>query len=276
MHHIIHAICTNLFNSPANITSSILDSESMGIRGPTVSPTDEETTDTEQNVSNKNHPLYPTVDGKPPKIPQEKPHKKPSKLDNNSNKYHDSFTHTIPDQNDDNNKFDYQNYDEDIVNQHHHTNTNPQDPGPGFFNPSTTKNQYPDYDHSYGEQGVNHQKPNYHQYGQDSIHPDKLPPELFNILGPNTQNLQPHIRLEQLLQHIQGPDPNQGPLLHGQNIHLPFGGGGQFIDQRPHSDSSGIGGQQRPTGGDIQFIFSLFFPLLFMLISFVITINCSL
>lgn len=233
------------------------DSETMGIRGPTVSPTE-----TEQNTLNNHHPLYPTVDGKPPKIPQEKPHKKPSKLDNNSNKYHDSFTHTIPEQNEDNNKFDYQNYDEDITNHHQHTNTNPQDPGPGFFNPSTTKNQYSDYDHSYGEQGVNHQKPNppYHQYGQDSIHPDKLPPELFNILGPNTQNVQPHIRLEQLLQHIQGSDPNQGPLLHGQNIHLPFGGGGgQFIDQQPHSNRPDIGiGQQRPTGGHFQLLLYLF------------------
>lgn len=242
---------TNLFNSVANIKSSILDSETMVIRGPTLSPTDEHTTETEQNSLTNHHPLYPTVDGKPPKIPQEKPHKKPFKLDNNSNKYHDSFTHTIPEQNEDNNKFDYQNYDEDITNNHHHTNNNPQDPGPGFFNPSTTKNQYPDYDHSYGQQSVSHQPPNspYHQYGQDSIHADKLPTELFNILGPNTQNVQPHIRIEQLLQHIQGSDPNQGPLLHGQNINLPFGGG-QFVDQRPHPNS---GIPQRPTGGPFQF-----------------------
>ncbi|XP_037041376.1 putative epidermal cell surface receptor isoform X2 [Bradysia coprophila] len=219
---------------------------SMGIRGPTISPMDEQTTETEQNSLNKHHPLYPTVDGKPPKIPQEKPHKKPSKLDSNPNKYHDTFTHTIPEQNEDNNKFDYQNYDEDITNHHHHTNANPQEPGPGFYNPSTTKNQYPDYDHSYGEQSV-HQKPNptYHHYGPDSINSDKLPPELFNILGANNPNVQPHIRIEQLLQHIQGPDPNQGPLIHGQNIHLPFGGG-QFGDQRPHTDS-GVG--QRPTTG---------------------------
>ncbi|KAJ6634088.1 putative epidermal cell surface receptor, partial [Pseudolycoriella hygida] len=223
-------------------TTSDAQPDSETIRGPTVSPIDEQTTETEQNALNKHHPLYPTVDGKPPKIPQEKPHKKLSKPDNNPNKYHDSFTHTIPDKNEDNNKFDYQNYDEDITNEHHHSVTNPQDPGPGFFNPSTTKNQFPDYDHSYGE----HHKPNspYHQYGQDSLHPDKLPPELFNILGPNTQNVQPHIRLEQLLQHIQGADPNQGPLLHGQNIHLPYGGG-QFLDQRPHPD---IGIVQRPTG----------------------------
>lgn len=216
----------------------------MGIRGPTVSPIDEQTTEKEQStLNNKHHPLYPTVDGKPPKIPQEKPHKKPSKLDNDANKYHDSFTHTIPDQNDDNNKFDYQNYDEDIINHHHNTNSNAQDPGPGFFNPSTTKNQYTDYGDHYGDAGVQ-QKPNptYHQYGQDSIHSDKLPPELFNILGPNGQNVQPHIRIEQLLQHIQGPDANQGPLLHGQNVHLPFGG----IDQRPNP---GTVQRPGPTGG---------------------------
>lgn len=254
---------TNSCNSSANITIIFLDKViPSSIRGPTISPMDEQTTETEPNSLNNHHPLYPTVDGKPPKIPQEKPHKKPSKLDSNSNKFHDPFTHTIiPEQNEDNNKFDYQNYDEDITNHHQHTNANAQDPGPGFFNPSTTKNQYPDYDHSYGEQGVVHQKPNptYHHYGQDSINSDKLPPELFNILGANNPNVQPHIRIEQLLQHIQGNDANQGPLLHGQNIHLPFGGGGQFVDQRPHGDS-GVG--QRPTGGHLLFCF--FFCLIFL------------
>lgn len=136
-------------------------------------------------------PFYPTLDGKPPKVPQEKPHKKFNK-DDKKNTYNtnNGFVPTPPIH--DNNKYNV-NYGED--------SRPPQLPGPGFFNPDASKNQFPD------NSGP----------GQHPI--DK---QLFNILGPNAQNLPPHIRIDQLLQHIQSQDPNGGPLLHGQNPNLPF------------------------------------------------------
>lgn len=214
--------------------------------------------------------MYPTVDGKPPKIPQqEKPLKKPIKSDLNNYNPFGTQSPSPAEQinNHHSNKFDFVNYDDEIS---HHSN-NAQNPGPGFFNPSASKNQYADYD-SYGG-GTGHlppppppttsqqQKPNlhYHPYqNPDQVHThDKLPPELFNILGPNSQNLQPHIRIEQLLQHIQGADQSG-------NIHLPSfvqqqnGVNYPFIDHNPSAiqppDAPGhtaIG--QRPTGG--HFIF---------------------
>lgn len=213
--------------------------------------------------------MYPTVDGKPPKTPQEKP-KKPSKSDT---KYQNPYSQASPaSEQNTNNKFDFINYDDDIL--HQHTNTNAQHPGPGFFNPSASKTQYNDYD-QYGGNGHGgagppppQSKPNspYHPSynGQDQIHTqDKLPPELFNILGPNTHNIQPHLRIEQLLQHIQGGggvDSNLGPALHGQNIHLPFGPGQQngvnyqFGDHH-HPELGSNVAPQRPTGGTIKTIF---------------------
>lgn len=137
-------------------------------------------------------PFYPTVDGKPPKVPQEKPHKKFNKDDKKNNFSNNVF---VPPPAHDNNKYNV-NFGDDS------RPLNPPQPGPGFFNPDASKNQYP-------ENG-----------GPGQQHP--IDKQLFNILGPNSQNLPPHIRIDQLLQHIQSQDPNGGPLIHGQNVNLPF------------------------------------------------------
>jgi hypothetical protein len=135
-------------------------------------------------------PFYPTIDGKPPKVPQEKPHKKFHGKDNKG-KEHGAFMPTPP------------NYDNNKYHSNNNNFENPNGAGPGFFNPDATKNQYPDL--------------------TGSDHPLPVDKQLFNILGHNPQNLPPHVRIDQLLQHIQGQDhQNQGPLLHGQNINLPF------------------------------------------------------
>jgi hypothetical protein len=126
-------------------------------------------------------PFYPTHDGKPPKVPQDKPHKKFNKEDKKNNYNNNVF---IP-QTHDNNKFNNVNYGDDTRIPPVH-----QQPGPGFFNPDASKDQFSEH------------------------HVDK---QLFNILGPNTQNLPPHIRIDQLLQHIQSQDPNGG-----QSFNLPF------------------------------------------------------
>lgn len=139
-------------------------------------------------------PFYPTIDGKPPKITQEKPHKKFHKDDKKNTFGNNVFTPTAP--HDD--KYHLNNFATDVK---PHIPQVHQQPGPGFFNPDASKNQFPDLTGP----------------GQHPV--DK---QLYNILGPNSQNLAPHIRIDQLLQHIQSQDPNTGPLLHGQNINLPF------------------------------------------------------
>lgn len=227
-------------------------------------------------MNNLHHPLYPTVDGKPPKTPQhEKPSKKPSKSD--ANKY-DSFASQSPssDPNHHNNKFDFVNYDDELT--HHPNDAQNSGPGPGFFNPSASKNQYSDYD-SYGHGGnVNgaqqppgRPNPNtlpFNPFQQNADHQshqgqDKIPPELFNILGPNPQNLEPHIRIEQLLQHIQGADAGGGIHLPSfVNQQQPNGVNYPFVDHNAGAqpDIPGLHGQ-RPTGGhfisneNIKFIF---------------------
>lgn len=151
-------------------------------------------------------PFYPTIDGKPPKVPQEKPHKKQNKenkKNTNNGLNNNIFLPTPPHDN----KYNFNtnnNYDDDK-----HIPQLPTHPqqngGPGFFNPGASKDQYPDYPN------FNHPEPQ---------HP--IDKQLFNILGPNTQNVPPHVRIDQLLQHIQQQDPNAGPNLHGSNINLPF------------------------------------------------------
>lgn len=137
-------------------------------------------------------PFYPTIDGKPPKVPQEKPHKKFNKDDKKNSFNNNVF---IPPSAHDNTKYNV-NFGEELRPQVQ------QSGGPGFFNPDASKSQFPENNAS-GQQ-----------------HP--IDKQLFNILGPNSQHLPPHIRIDQLLQHIQQQDPNGGPQLHGQNVNLPF------------------------------------------------------
>lgn len=141
-------------------------------------------------------PFYPTIDGKPPKVPQEgKPFKKFHGNKEGNKKEH--FNTFAPPNYENSNKYHVNNYDN-------------QGSGPGFFNPDASKTQYPDLT------GSDH--PLHHAV-------DK---QLLNILGQNPQNIPPHIRIDQLLQHIQGQEQNpqnpQGPLLHGfQPIQIPNG-----------------------------------------------------
>lgn len=136
-------------------------------------------------------PFYPTVDGKLPKVPQEKPHKKFNKDDKKNNYSNNVF---VPPSAQDNNKYNV-NFGDD-------NHPQVQQPGPGFFNPDASKNQFPAENSPSGQHPI-----------------DKT---LFNILGPNSANLPPHIRIDQLLQHIQSQDPNSGQHIHGQNVNLPF------------------------------------------------------
>lgn len=137
-------------------------------------------------------PFYPTVDGKPPKVPQEKPHKKFNKDDKKNNFGNNVFVppSSVHPDNDKYNVDFSEDEDQPVL-----------PPGPGFYNPDASKAQYPD------TTGPHH----------------PVDKQLFNILGPNGQNLPPHIRIDQLLQHIQSSqDGGAGPHLHGQNINLPF------------------------------------------------------
>lgn len=217
----------------------------------------------EEDSANGLHPLYPTVDGKPPKVPQSKPNKNPNKSDT---KYQGQFSQAQSEQNHHNNKFDYTNYEDDI-NTHSHANpaqNQNQGPGPGFFNPSASKNQFPDF--GLYSNGGNNQKP--YTFGQDQIHTqDKIPPELFNILGPNAQNIQPHLRIEQLLQHIQGGGGGSDPS--GHNIHAPFGVpqqngvNYQFGDATQQNNGELGVPQQRPAGGEHKHLIIVFFTFFF-------------
>lgn len=143
--------------------------------------------DEDDDVVNNEHkieiPFYPTHDGKPPKVSQEggKPFKKFHGKEGNKKDYNNAF---LP-----------PNYD----NKFNNNNNYDQQPGPGFFNPDASKTQFPEHtDH-----------PLHHQHPADK--------QLFNILGQNAPNIPPHIRIDQLLQHIQGQEQgqNQGPHLHG-------------------------------------------------------------
>lgn len=229
------------------------------------------------------HPLYPTADGRPPKgfegvKPLDKPQKKPTKGD----KY------AGPGANGGHTKYEFANYDdddeEDIGLGPQHRPGNPStvqqqsngNPGPGFFNPAVSKNQYPDYDHAifHNGQQQQHQRPQLNQPskpgafnpfvvhqpiggGNGADDQDKLPPELFNILGGNAQNIPPHLRIEHLLQQIQGQPAggaaNGADSSDGQHV---FGGqspGGFPFGSQPHLQGGGGGGAApgapRPGGG---------------------------
>lgn len=243
-----------------------------------------------KQIDNDNgiHPLYPTTDGRPSKggyegvKPLDKPQKKPAKGDKDKDKYAGPFAPSAPSHT---TKYEFANYDDDddVDDEDrlrpHHRPAQSNGPGPGFFNPSATKNQFPDYDQGLYHNGASHQqrpshtahgpggsgnhnnnnnKPNafnpfvVQQPGSDGIEHDKLPPELFNILGGNAQNIPPHLRIEHLLQQIQGgaggsdTNGNDG----GQGL---FGGSQGFPFGQQHSPGSGVGGGQqvatRPSGG---------------------------
>lgn len=266
------------------------------ITGPTISPlSPDDDQDPSLNILHQN-PLYPTVDGKPPKTSTKD--KKPIKSDKYNPFAPSAPSSSAENENDNENenepthhsdKFDFVNYDDEDIPGHSshdpngHQNANnghgqSVGPGPGFFNPSASKTQYGDFD-PYGH-NINAQnggggggKPfnPYQQNGgnspvnQQPIASDKLPPELFNILGPNPQNLQPHVRIEQLLQHIQGGQDGGN----GGNLHLPsFVPQNNGINGYPFGQVVGGGAEQQnlnhpglrpPTGSSLIYILLLLF-----------------
>lgn len=236
-------------------------------------------TSIEQNEKeNGIHPLYPTADGRPPKQqgvqPLDKPQKKPSKGD----KFAGPFAPLGGDQS--HTKYEFNNYDddEDVNVRPPHRPINPSvqqhgGPGPGFFNPSVSKNQYPDYDQAIFHNGQiipNQQHPGAVGPGPQGKPPpfnpflgngggginnvagagnndqDKLSPDLFaNILGANAQNIPPHLRIEHLLQQIQGgADGGIG----GDGQH-PFGGPPQGSFPFGQQHLQGQPGQRPPPPG---------------------------
>lgn len=286
--------CVLFFQLPCNARVDFVPT----INGPTISPiSPDDDQDPSLNILHQ-HPLYPTVDGKPPKTPTKDkkppPHTiKPDKYDlfapsggpsttssaENEHEPHEPTHHS--------DKFDFVNYDDEDIsgplsshdpNQHnlHHNGAGgvpSGGPGPGFFNPSASKTQYGDFDpYGHNINAHNGGKP-FNPYGstspgvnQQPISADKLPPELFNILGPNPQNLQPHVRIEQLLQHIQGgQDLVNGNGGGGGNLHLPsfvsqsnnglngypFGQVGADGEQ-PHINHPGL---RPPTGSSLIFCY---------------------
>lgn len=138
----------------------------------------------------KGEGFYPTLDGKPPKGNQEKPYKKypkdETKKDENKK---DAINNVFLNGHED--KYSIHNY-EDI-----RAPVPPGHPGPGYFNPDTSKTQY---------QG---QMPYGNDNSQEQQTFDKaIPPELYNVFGISPQH---PFRIEHLLQQIQGADQNQGP-----------------------------------------------------------------
>ncbi|XP_062555689.1 putative epidermal cell surface receptor isoform X3 [Armigeres subalbatus] len=153
-----------------------------------------------------NVPFYPTVDGRPPKVPQEKPHKKHPKEDSKK----DHFNNIYPG-GETSGPGDYGQYGD---NQKPAT-LGVQRPGPpGYYGPEIKPgyNDYNPYIHVNGPPDSVPLPPG----GQLPHHP--LDKQLLNALGGNPQNVPPNIRIEQLLQQIHAQDPNPGPVLHGQNI----------------------------------------------------------
>lgn len=152
-------------------------------------------------------------------------------------------------------------------------------PGPGFFNPAASKTQYADFD-QYGhnlnlasppsgsgkpfnpyQQQPQPQRPLAGGAGpQLPIGVDKLPPELFNL---------PNVRIEQLLQHIQGGGAVGG--VDGgvdSGVHLPpFGGANGIGGGFPFAEHAGGDGVRPPPPGSLAFCF-LFCFMLFVIGSF--------
>lgn len=139
--------------------------------------------------------FYPTIDGKPPKGVAEKPYKKYSKDPKDENKK-DVINNVFLNNHED--KYSIHNY-EDI------RAPVPGHPGPGYFNPDTSKTQYQ------GQMPYGNENSQEQQSPQQAF--DKaIPPELYNVFGISPQH---PFRIEHLLQQIQGADGSQGPG--GQN-----------------------------------------------------------
>lgn len=146
----------------------------------------------EKDLSNSVGPFYPTLDGKPPKSVPQKPSKKGTNEagDNKETKMKYPQPQFIP-VGTGPGGFGLSGFGD---------NTNdPQ--GPGFFNPTLAKGQFDPY--------------NPYSQNPNTIQDKPAQPDLYNIVGPNNPaNVPPHVRIEHLLQHLQGNDQNPGPLLH--------------------------------------------------------------
>lgn len=169
-------------------------------------------------------PFFPTVDGKlPAKVPQVKPNNKSkfikeSSFNENNNKVESSkpshpSVHQIIDNGHHTTNKEYppgfhpnDPSNENDANSDSDYHRRPNYPGPGFFNPATSKDQY----HNLNP----YDNPNINPHGQNvnsGNKPGGPPTDLYNILGPNGPNLGQHLSIEQILQHIQGIDQNGPP-----------------------------------------------------------------
>lgn len=168
-----------------------------GIFLPTKSPKIHYTDDKEiQKHDEKDIGFYPTIDGKPPKGISDKPFKKYPKDDTNKK---DAINNVYLNTNE-NNKYNVDGYDD--IRTPNSQQPIPPRAGPGYFNPDTSKNQYPDYGQNYGQENL--QGPT-QQHTLDKT----IPPELYNVFGISPQH---PFRIEHLLQQIQTADQNQGPI----------------------------------------------------------------
>lgn len=210
----------------------------------------------------------PTIDGKPHK--QEKPSKKfPPMImkhedEENSQEEDDGNAVFTSDGGD---KYQFP----------HYGNVRPPPHvGPGFFNPETSKNQYPELHNNMYPQRPQQKVPpinnnKQQQQQKQPHHPDNIPPELYHVFGQSPPQQGP-FRIEHLLQQIQAADPsNQGPLQQGQNPNVygiqhgaPFGvqGPPQSLPPPPHHPGNAV------APGSFIFLFNClsknhFFPFLF-------------
>ncbi|XP_031630800.1 putative epidermal cell surface receptor isoform X2 [Contarinia nasturtii] len=203
---------TNDDSAPSSHISSNIDSIFIHKK-----PIENENNDHKEE--NGIHPLYPTSIGQPNKGVQVpvKPTKKPTKTDT---KYPGPIISQAPTKLEPPTKYDsFDNYD-DVDEEDNDKKPISPELGNGFFNPSLTKHQYPDYDFN-GDSyhrlppETKPQKPN--QYNPFIIQHGDGKHEL--ILGGNGQNH--HLNIEHILQQIQGG--NGGSGIDGGQSQPPYG-----------------------------------------------------